>query len=142
MSSDLPSVIHFSISYSLPARHNPRSSFASFASPLRSLVDDDFQQLELRALVLKMSGFTVLTAARSGNRRVWVRGFARRDGNGKITRLGGTALDITALKRAEDQVAANLARANSALGGGGGPAQGHAVNLRSVSTSLSCWPTG
>jgi GAF domain-containing protein len=28
--------------------------------------------------------------------------------------LGGTALDITALRRAEDQVAANLARANSA----------------------------
>jgi PAS domain S-box-containing protein len=47
-------------------------------------------------------------------RWVWVRGFPRRDTNGKITRLGGTALDITALKTAEDQVAANLARANSA----------------------------
>jgi PAS domain S-box-containing protein len=47
-------------------------------------------------------------------RWVWVRGFPRKDANGKITRLGGTALDITALKRAEDQVAANLARANSA----------------------------
>src|SRR5207237_5158230 len=33
--------------------------------------------------------------------------------NGKITRLGGSALDITALKKAEDQVAANLAKANS-----------------------------
>jgi len=47
-------------------------------------------------------------------RWVWVRGFPRKDANGKITRLGGTALDVTALKRAEDQVAANLARANSA----------------------------
>jgi PAS domain S-box-containing protein len=47
-------------------------------------------------------------------RWVWVRGFPRKDANGKIIRLGGTALDITALKEAEDQVAANLARANSA----------------------------
>ncbi len=47
-------------------------------------------------------------------RWVWVRGFPRKDANGKITRLGGTALDVTALKRAEDQVAANLAKANSA----------------------------
>jgi len=47
-------------------------------------------------------------------RWVWVRGFPRRDANGKIIRLGGTALDITALKEAEDRVAANLSRANSA----------------------------
>ena len=47
-------------------------------------------------------------------RWVWMRGFPRRDANGKITRLGGTALDITALKKAEDQVTANLAKANSA----------------------------
>jgi PAS domain S-box-containing protein len=47
-------------------------------------------------------------------RWIWVRGFPRRDANGKITRMGGTALDITALQKAEDQVAANLARANSA----------------------------
>lgn len=47
-------------------------------------------------------------------RWIWVRGFPRRDADGKITRLGGTALDITALKKAEDQVAANLAKANSA----------------------------
>lgn len=47
-------------------------------------------------------------------RWVWIRGFPRRDTNGKITRLGGTALDITALKKAEDQVAANLGKANSA----------------------------
>ena len=47
-------------------------------------------------------------------RWVWVRGFPRKNANGKIIRLGGTALDITALKEAEDQVAANLARANSA----------------------------
>jgi len=49
-----------------------------------------------------------------GIRWVWMRGFPRRDSAGKITRLGGTALDITALKNAEDQVAANLAKANSA----------------------------
>jgi len=47
-------------------------------------------------------------------RWVWVRGFPQRDLNGKITRVGGTALDVTALKHAEDQVAANLAKANSA----------------------------
>jgi PAS domain S-box-containing protein len=47
-------------------------------------------------------------------RWVWVRGFPQRDSHGAIFRLGGTALDITALKKAEDQVAANLAKANSA----------------------------
>jgi PAS domain S-box-containing protein len=47
-------------------------------------------------------------------RWVWVRGFPRKDANRKIIRLGGTALDITALKKAEDRVAANLAKANSA----------------------------
>ena len=47
-------------------------------------------------------------------RWVWVRGFPRRGPGGKITRVGGTALDITELKKAEDQVAANLAKANSA----------------------------
>ena len=46
-------------------------------------------------------------------RWVWVRGFPRKDPLGRITRIGGTALDITALKEAEDQVAANLAKANS-----------------------------
>ena len=45
---------------------------------------------------------------------MWVRGFPRKDPNGKITRVGGTALDVTALKLAEDQVQANLAKANSA----------------------------
>jgi len=47
-------------------------------------------------------------------RWVWVRGFPQRDSSGKITRIGGTALDISALKKAEDEVAANLAKANSA----------------------------
>ena len=47
-------------------------------------------------------------------RWVWVRGFPQRDALGRISRIGGTALDITALKKAEDQVAANLAKANSA----------------------------
>jgi PAS domain S-box-containing protein len=47
-------------------------------------------------------------------RWVWVHGFPRRDASGRITRLGGTAQDITTLKQAEDQVVANLAKANSA----------------------------
>jgi len=47
-------------------------------------------------------------------RWVWVRGFPHKDPHGKITRVGGAALDVTALKLAEDQVQANLAKANSA----------------------------
>src|SRR6185312_8657788 len=47
-------------------------------------------------------------------RWVWVRGFPVRDSGGKVARLVGTALDITAQKLAEDQVAANLAMAKSA----------------------------
>jgi PAS domain S-box-containing protein len=47
-------------------------------------------------------------------RWVWVRGFPHKDPKGKITRVGGTALDITALKHAEDQVQVNLAKATSA----------------------------
>jgi PAS domain S-box-containing protein len=58
-------------------------------------------------------------------RWVWVRGFPRRDKTGTITRLGGTALDVTALKEAEDQVAANLAQGKLGLGRGRGVAQGN-----------------
>ena len=47
-------------------------------------------------------------------RWVWVHGFPRKDAQGKIIRLGGTALDITGQKKAEVQVAENLAKANSA----------------------------
>jgi PAS domain S-box-containing protein len=47
-------------------------------------------------------------------RWVWVRGFPVRAAGGKISRLVGTALEITAQKEAEDQVAANLALAKSA----------------------------
>jgi PAS domain S-box-containing protein len=47
-------------------------------------------------------------------RWVWVRGFPVREAGGKIARLVGTALEITAQKEAEDQVAANLALAKSA----------------------------
>jgi PAS domain S-box-containing protein len=46
-------------------------------------------------------------------RWIWVRGFPVRDGNGKVTRLVGTALEITAQKQAEQQVAINLALARS-----------------------------
>jgi PAS domain S-box-containing protein len=53
---------------------------------------------------------------RPGNevRWVWVRGFPVRDAGGKIRRLVGTALEITAQKEAEEQVATNLALAKSA----------------------------
>ena len=47
-------------------------------------------------------------------RWVWVRGFPVRDAGGKIRRLVGTALEITAQKEAEEQVATNLAMAKSA----------------------------
>lgn len=47
-------------------------------------------------------------------RWVWVRGFPQHDSSGRITRIGGTALDITALIKAQEQVAANLAMATSA----------------------------
>lgn len=47
-------------------------------------------------------------------RWVWVRGFPVRDPDGKIVRLVGTALEITAQKDAEDRVAQNLALAQSA----------------------------
>ena len=47
-------------------------------------------------------------------RWVWARGFPVREANGRIARLVGTALEITAQKEAEEQVAANLALARSA----------------------------
>jgi PAS domain S-box-containing protein len=47
-------------------------------------------------------------------RWVWVRGFPVRDASGKIRRLVGTAVEITAQKKAEEEVAANLAMAKSA----------------------------
>ena len=46
-------------------------------------------------------------------RWVWAHGFPVRDGEGKINRLVGTALEITAQKEAEDQGATNLALAQS-----------------------------
>ena len=51
----------------------------------------------------------------SGEARwVWVRGFPVRDDKGRIRRLVGTALDITTQKQAEEDVAKNLALAESA----------------------------
>ena len=47
-------------------------------------------------------------------RWVWARGFPVRDSEGKIRRLVGTVLEITAQKEAEEQVATNLALARSA----------------------------
>ena len=47
-------------------------------------------------------------------RWVWARGFPVRDPSGTIHRLVGTALDVTAKKSAEEQMARNLALAESA----------------------------
>ena len=55
-----------------------------------------------------------ILCAQGAIRWVWVRGFPVRDAAGKILRLVGTALEITAQKEAEEQVAANLALAKSA----------------------------
>jgi len=55
-----------------------------------------------------------IVCAQGEVRWVWVRGFPVRDAEGKIRRLVGTALEITAQKQAEEQVAANLAIAKSA----------------------------
>lgn len=55
-----------------------------------------------------------ITTPKGAVRWVWVRGFPVRDPDGTITRLVGTALEITAQKQAEEQVATNLAMAKSA----------------------------
>jgi len=55
-----------------------------------------------------------IVCAQGEVRWVWVRGFPVRDAAGKIRRLVGTALEITAQKQAEDQVVANLEIAKSA----------------------------
>lgn len=55
-----------------------------------------------------------IVSAEGQIRWLWVRGFPVRDAGGRIRRLVGTALDITAQKEAEEQVAANLAMAKSA----------------------------
>jgi len=47
-------------------------------------------------------------------RWVWVRGFPVRNAGGKIARLVGTALEVTAEKEAEERVSQNLALAQSA----------------------------
>jgi PAS domain S-box-containing protein len=47
-------------------------------------------------------------------RWVWARGFPVHDDAGRVTRLVGTALEITGQKQAEEQVAANLDMAKSA----------------------------
>ena len=46
-------------------------------------------------------------------RWVWVRGFPVRDAEGRIYRIVGSALEITAQREAEEQVATNLALAQS-----------------------------
>ena len=59
-------------------------------------------------------------------RWVKVHGFPVRDHSGEILRLVGTAQEITAQKQAEDQVVRNLAKAESAWGGGRRTAYSHA----------------
>lgn len=55
-----------------------------------------------------------ILCAQGAIRWVWVRGFPVRDASGRILRLVGTALEITAQKEAEEQVTENLALAKSA----------------------------
>lgn len=55
-----------------------------------------------------------IVAPAGETRWLWVRGSPVRDGKGRIRRLVGTALDITAQKQTEDEVARNLSLAESA----------------------------
>jgi PAS domain S-box-containing protein len=55
-----------------------------------------------------------IVCAQGAIRWVWVRGFPVRDASGRILRLVGTALEITAQKEAEEQVTANLELVKSA----------------------------
>lgn len=117
---------------------DPRTKKATFVNPAyetitgrscQSLIDEpsSYEQAihpEDRSRVLAK----LAAAAQSGHfderfrivrpdgaiRWVWVHGFPRKDAHGTIIRLGGTTVDITAQKKAEDEVAANLAKAKSA----------------------------
>jgi PAS domain S-box-containing protein len=55
-----------------------------------------------------------ITKADGATRWVWVRGFPVRDAAGIVRRLVGTAQDISARKSAEEEIARNLDRAESA----------------------------
>jgi len=55
-----------------------------------------------------------ITRPDNSTRWVWVRGVAIRDSAGNVLRLAGTALDISARKSAEEQMARNLDLAESA----------------------------
>jgi PAS domain S-box-containing protein len=55
-----------------------------------------------------------ITKPDGATRWVWVRGFAVRDSSGIVRRLVGTAQDISARKSAEEEIARNLDRAESA----------------------------
>lgn len=79
--------------------------------------DDRFHVLQKLAEAAESGNFDErfrIVKPDGGVRWIWVHGFPRKDLHGNIVRLGGTALDITAQKKAEDQVAANLAKAESA----------------------------
>lgn len=117
---------------------DPHTKKAIFVNPAyetitgrarQSLNDNPFAYLEVihsedRARVLRNLGDEAIsghfderfriTRPNGEIRWVWVRGFPVRDDEGKVTRLVGTALDITAQKLAEDQVAANLVLVKSA----------------------------
>jgi PAS domain S-box-containing protein len=55
-----------------------------------------------------------ITRSDQATRWVWIRGFPVRDSTGVVQRLVGTVQDITARKSAEEQMARNLAMAESA----------------------------
>ena len=76
--------------------------------------DRILQQLEEASQTGHFDDRFRITRPEGDIRWVWVRGFPVRHGDGSITRLVGTVLDITVQKQAEEQVAANLAMAKSA----------------------------
>src|SRR5579864_2197906 len=54
-----------------------------------------------------------MSSARRWPRKVWARGFPVRDAEGKIRRLVGTALEITAQKQAEEEAEASFAESGA-----------------------------
>ena len=55
-----------------------------------------------------------IVLADGDSRWIWVVGFPVRDGRGRIQKLVGTAKDVTAQKRAEEEIATNLMMAEAA----------------------------
>lgn len=117
---------------------DPRTKIATFVNPAyeiitgrscQSLIDEPSSYEQAIYFEDRTHVLTKLSeAAQSGHfderfrivrpdgeiRWLWVHGFPRKDAHGNIIRWGGTAVDITGQKMAEDEVARNLAKATSA----------------------------